>query len=120
MINEKHMMRGAIAALMVGMTVLGVRQTRADGIPGTSPMTYSGTLEEGGVPVTGMRNVRLTVFDDATATDGVGNLPGIGLFTRRFLFQPEQEGRLRRLMLLFVALHHHPELALSGQKIMGG
>ncbi|MBK6535140.1 MAG: tail fiber protein [Deltaproteobacteria bacterium] len=70
MINEKHMMRGAIAALMVGMTVLGVRQTRADGIPGTSPMTYSGTLEEGGVPVTGMRNVRLTVFDDATATDG--------------------------------------------------
>ncbi|MBK6534303.1 MAG: tail fiber protein [Deltaproteobacteria bacterium] len=70
MINEKHVMRGAIAALMVGMTVLGVRQTRADGIPGTSPMTYSGTLEEGGVPVTGMRNVRLTVFDDATATDG--------------------------------------------------
>lgn len=70
MINEKHVMRGAIAALMVGMTVLGVRQTRADGIPGTSPMTYSGTLEEGGLPVTGMRNVRLTIYDHATATAG--------------------------------------------------
>lgn len=70
MINEKHVMRGAIAALMVGMTVLGVRQTRADGIPGTSPMTYSGTLEEGGVPVTGTRSVRLTVLDDMTATEG--------------------------------------------------
>lgn len=70
MINEKHVMRGAIAALMVGMTVLGVRQTRADGIPGMSPMTYSGTLEVGGQPFTGTRNVRLTVLDDESLTDG--------------------------------------------------
>ena len=69
--NEKQLMRGAVIALAVGVAVVGYRQgrARADGIPTMSPLTYAGTLEEGGAPVNGSRNIRITVWDDALSTD---------------------------------------------------
>lgn len=73
MISEKQFMRGVVAALTVGVCVIGYNQTRAraDGIPAARPLTYAGSLEEGGAPVTGTRNLRLTIWDDATSTDSV-------------------------------------------------
>lgn len=57
--------RGAVVALAIGFVGLGYNQlrARADGIPAMRPLTYAGTLEEGGGPVTGMRNIRLTLWD---------------------------------------------------------
>lgn len=75
MINEKNIMRGAVLTLAVCVAAVGYNQTRAraDGIPATSPLVYSGTLEESGAVLTGMvtRNLRLTVWDDATSTESV-------------------------------------------------
>jgi len=91
MINEKHMMRGAVLALAVGLGALGYNQTRAraDGIPATRPLTYAGTLEEGGAPVNGMRNLRLTLWDSATSTESVNTrcittVPGAMVSNGRF------------------------------------
>lgn len=70
MTKEKHVMRAAVIALTIGLGIVGYRQTeaRANGIPASTPMTYSGTLEEGGSPVTGSRNMELMLWDDATST----------------------------------------------------
>lgn len=64
--NEKNVVRGALLGLTLGVLALGynVTRARANGIPSMQPLTYSGTLEEGGAPVNGMRNVRLTIYDD--------------------------------------------------------
>jgi microcystin-dependent protein len=71
MISEKNVMRGAILTLALGFVGLGYNQTRAraDGIPGMLPLTYAGQLEEAGVAVNGTRNLRLTIWDDATSTE---------------------------------------------------
>lgn len=71
--NEKQVVRGALLGLTLGMLALGynVTRARADGIPAMRPLTYSGTLEENGTPVTGMRNLRLTIWDDATSTESM-------------------------------------------------
>lgn len=69
MINEKQFrfMRGAMVAMVIGFVGLGYNQmrARADGIPAMRPLTYAGTLEEGGAPVNGSRNIRLTIWDMA-------------------------------------------------------
>jgi hypothetical protein len=68
-INEKQFrfMRGAMVAMVIGFMGLGYNQmrARADGIPAMRPLTYAGTLEEGGAPVNGSRNIRLTIWDMA-------------------------------------------------------
>lgn len=73
MINEKNFIRGAMIALAVGVVGIGYNQTRAraDGIPAMQPMTYAGTLEEGNGAVNGTRNIRLTIWDDATSTESM-------------------------------------------------
>lgn len=69
MINEKQFkfMRGAMVAMVIGFVGLGYNQmrARADGIPAMRPLTYAGTLEEGGAPVNSPRNIRLTIWDMA-------------------------------------------------------
>lgn len=91
MITEKHFTRVGIVALAIGMGVLGYKQmgARADGIPGMNPMTYAGTLEEASGPVTGTRNLRLTLWDDATSTESsharcVTSAPGTSVNNGRF------------------------------------
>lgn len=71
--NEKQVVRGALLGLTLGMLALGynVTRARADGIPATRPLTYSGTLEENGTPATGMRNLRLTIYDDAMSSSSM-------------------------------------------------
>ena len=56
-----------LAAAAAGI-VYQARQARADGISASSPMVYSGTLEDDGQPVEGTRNITLTLWDDATST----------------------------------------------------
>ena len=51
------------AALYLGSTAM------ADGIPQDSPMTYAGVLEDGGSPVNGTRNFRLTVWNDPASLE---------------------------------------------------
>lgn len=46
--------------LMVGTAAL------ADGIPQSEPLAYSGVLEESGAPVTGQRELRVVLWNDAT------------------------------------------------------
>ncbi len=91
MMSEKQFMRGAMVALAVCVGALGYNQTRAraDGIPAMRPLTYAGTLEEGAAPVNGTRNLRLTVWDDATSTESARNrcitsAPGTTVTNGRF------------------------------------
>jgi microcystin-dependent protein len=91
MISEKQLTRGGLLALALGLGVLAFRQSgaHADGIPGMSPMTYAGTLEEAGGQVTGARNLRLTVWDDATSTESshtrcITAAPGTPVVAGRF------------------------------------
>lgn len=71
MITERNFMRGALVLLTGAVLAIGYNQrgARADGVPAMNPMTYSGTLEEAGSPVNGSRNLRLTVWDDATSME---------------------------------------------------
>lgn len=71
MITERDFMRGAMILLTGAVLGIGYNQrgARADGVPTMNPMTYSGTLEEAGAPVNGARNLRLTVWDDATSAE---------------------------------------------------
>ncbi len=71
MITERQFMRGAVALLAAGMVAIGSRMTwvRADGIPSPNPLTYSGTLTEGGVAVNDMRNIELSLWDHETDRD---------------------------------------------------
>lgn len=71
MINERHLVRSVVAALTLGICALAVdrQRARADGIPSTSPLVYSGNLQERGTPVNGSRNIRLVLWDSATSTD---------------------------------------------------
>lgn len=91
MISERQFMRGALVALAMCVGAIGYNQTRAraDGIPAMRPLTYAGTLEEGGAPVNGTRNLRLTVWDDATSTESVRtrcitSAPGTMITSGRF------------------------------------
>lgn len=91
MMSEKQFMRGAMVALAVCVGALGYNQTRAraDGIPAMRPLTYAGTLEEGAAPVNGTRNLRLTVWDDATSTESartrcITSAPGTTVTNGRF------------------------------------
>jgi microcystin-dependent protein len=91
MISEKNVTRGAIFALALGFVGLGYNQTRAraDGIPGMLPLTYAGQLEEGGAAVNGSRNLRLTIWDDATSTESsrtrcITTAPGATVTSGRF------------------------------------
>jgi hypothetical protein len=53
--------------LAVSMMALAVAtQARGDGPPATDPLVYSGVLEEGGAPVTGLREVKLVLWNDPT------------------------------------------------------
>ncbi len=69
--NEKQLTRFSVALLAAGLVAVGYKQMRAhaDGVPTMNPMTYSGTLEDGGQPVAGSRNFRLTLWDDPRSTD---------------------------------------------------
>jgi Phage Tail Collar Domain len=73
MISEKNVMRGAVLTLVLAVAAIGYNQrgARADGIPAMQPMTYAGTLEEGNGAVSGTRNLRLTIWDDATSTESM-------------------------------------------------
>lgn len=75
MITERQFMRGAVALLAAAVAAVGYNQSRvrADGIPAMRPLTYSGTLSEGGAPVTGTRNLRLTIWDDPMSTESSHN-----------------------------------------------
>lgn len=91
MISEKNVTRGAIFALALGFVGLGYNQTRAraDGIPGMLPLTYAGQLEEGGAAVNGSRNLRLTIWDDASSTESsrtrcITTAPGATVTSGRF------------------------------------
>jgi microcystin-dependent protein len=55
----------ALVLLVAGSFALSAAWlARADGIPPEPTMYYAGTLEEGGEPVTGTRDIRLTLWDD--------------------------------------------------------
>jgi hypothetical protein len=58
-----------LAALLAG-TAGGYRLARAMGVPSTKPLYYSGTIEEAGSLVDGMRDFTLYVWSDATNTNG--------------------------------------------------
>lgn len=64
-------MRAAVGVLALGVVAIGSRVSwvRADGIPTPNPLTYSGTLTEGGVPVTDMRFIELALWDHESDTD---------------------------------------------------
>ena len=62
----------AAAALLAPAIGLAAWAAHADGIPAEPAMYYSGTLEEDGFPVDGMRDIRLVLWDDPTST-AVGN-----------------------------------------------
>lgn len=68
MVSERLLTRSKIGLLSAAVVSLGYDQMRArnDGIPPTQTLTYAGTLEESNVPVNGVRNLRLTLWDDAT------------------------------------------------------
>ena len=70
MIAERSLTRSMIGLLTAAVVGLGYNQmrARADGIPPTQTLTYAGTLEESNAPVNGVRNLRLTLWDDATST----------------------------------------------------
>lgn len=69
--TEKQWMRAAVALLTLGMVAIGSRVSwvRADGIPTPTPLTYSGTLTEGGVPVNDTRFIELALWDHESDTD---------------------------------------------------
>lgn len=70
MLSERHFMRCAVAALTVCVGAIAFNlRARADGVPTMSPLVYSGTLEEGGALRDGRHDLRLTVYDDAAASD---------------------------------------------------
>lgn len=55
----------ALCALVAGVAYR-VGRARADGVPTVSPLYYGGVLDDGGTPVSGMRNVTVRVWDAAT------------------------------------------------------
>jgi hypothetical protein len=59
---------GGVLAAMICAYALG--RARADGVPAIEPLAYGGTLLESGAPVTGTRNIGLTLWTDATSTAG--------------------------------------------------
>ena len=65
---SKRVYQIAIAAAVLGVSGAWLRHVRADGIPSSEPLSYAGTLQETGMPVTGMRAVTLILWDSATAT----------------------------------------------------
>lgn len=69
--SEKQWMRAAVALLTLAMVAIGSRVSwvRADGIPTPTPLTYSGTLTEGGVPVNDTRFIELALWDHESDTD---------------------------------------------------
>lgn len=57
---------GAAIALVVAY---GVRRALAAGIPTTTPLYYSGYLEQGGSPLTGPHLIQVNLWTDATSTN---------------------------------------------------
>lgn len=55
-----------LAAAGIGYRVGGAR---AEGVPATQPLTYTGMLEESGIPVTGERFIFVSLWKDAASTD---------------------------------------------------
>jgi microcystin-dependent protein len=70
MFSERLLTRSMMGLLTAAVVGLGYNQmrARADGIPPTQTLTYAGTLDESNTPVNGVRNLRLTLWDDATST----------------------------------------------------
>jgi hypothetical protein len=62
---------GALAlAFLVVSGAIGYRIARAGGVPTTTPLFYSGTLEESGQPADGARDITLRLWSDPNSTDG--------------------------------------------------
>jgi hypothetical protein len=59
----------AAGALLVVAGAYHLGAARADGAPTATPLYYSGQASEAGVPITGTRNVRVSLWRDATSTD---------------------------------------------------
>src|SRR5258708_34568241 len=67
--STKHpwFVRTSIIALGVTAAVGWLAgRARAGGIPAATPMRFTGTVSEQGVPVNGQRDVTINLFDDAT------------------------------------------------------
>lgn len=58
-----------LAFLLVGALGYVAGRARAGGAPVSSPLTYSGRLLDGGVPVDGKKSIELHLWDDAIVSD---------------------------------------------------
>lgn len=72
--REKLLRAIALAALLVGTWFVGFRAGHADGIPEPTPLRYSGTLEEGGLAVTGQRELAIRLWSHPDSTDATSHL----------------------------------------------
>jgi len=57
------------AILAMGMATYLVTEIGAQGIPQDRAMIYTGFLEDGGIPVDGMRNIALSIWKDPTSQE---------------------------------------------------
>ena len=71
---SRRVRRGLAATAMAGALLLasavGYRVARATGVPTTKPLSYSGTIDEGGQLVDGTRDFTLRLWSDPASTDG--------------------------------------------------
>jgi hypothetical protein len=64
----------ALGVLTVGVTLgWSIGRARAGGVSISMPMQYAGSMAELGVPVSGIRDVTIVLWNDAVASDPVAN-----------------------------------------------
>lgn len=61
--------RLSIAGILGCLLALAGVQASAGGVPSTEPMRYSGQLTDAGAPVTGPREISISLWDHATSAD---------------------------------------------------
>lgn len=98
---------GTAAFLLVSGGILGYRLARASGAPATQPLSYTGTIEESGVLVTGTRDFMIRVWSDVASTESkfvVCTTVAAGV--------PVSSGRFRVPLddSCTAAIHQNPEL----------
>jgi hypothetical protein len=69
--SRRLLIAATAAASLLGATAVGYRLARAMGVPAAKPFYYSGTIEESGQLVDGMRDFTLRLWSDSMSTDGM-------------------------------------------------
>jgi hypothetical protein len=68
--NRRWMVKG-IALVMVGLAVGWISgRARAGGVPAVTPMRFAGTISEQGVPVNGLRDITIVLWDSGVPSSG--------------------------------------------------